>query len=86
MERFPSVSLRDTAFNERRNRTLFSAYSCSCELLRVAPYGRVFALSLMGAVVAFLQELRDANARGFSLIECNGEVPCGHAFAQNRES
>ena len=37
-------------------------------------YAWVFLLSLMGGVVAFLQKLRDGNARVFNLIEFIGEL------------
>jgi hypothetical protein len=42
-------------------------------------YAWVFLLSLMGGVVAFLQKLRDGNARVFNLIEFIGEL-CTSAF------
>ena len=42
-------------------------------------YAWVFVLSLMGGVVAFLQKLRDGNARVFNLIEFIGEL-CTSAF------
>ena len=42
-------------------------------------YAWVFVLSVMGGLVAFLQKLRDGNARVFNLIEFTGEL-CTSAF------
>jgi hypothetical protein len=42
-------------------------------------YAWVFLLSVLGGVVAFLQKLRDGNARVFNLVEFIGEL-CTSAF------
>jgi hypothetical protein len=42
-------------------------------------YAWVFVLSVLGGVVAFLQKLRDGNARVFNLVEFIGEL-CTSAF------